>query len=373
MTEIEAFAILSSIPNLGAVRIRSLLQYFGSALDAINASDATIGNLPGFSRLSTNWGQWKNNSSWQRNLDLARRYGAELIPFNSPLYPKSLLEIHDHPALLYIRGTLKPEDGRSIAVIGTRNATIYGLETAETISRTLAANGFTVISGLARGIDTAAHNGALQTQAGRTIAVIGSGLAKVYPAENQGLADAIAGRGALISEFPMETPPDRQNFPQRNRIVSGMSMGTLLIEAPIKSGAMITMDRAYQHKRKLFALPGRADNENFRGNHMLIKSGRATLVESAEDIILHFDGLFAPGPANPPSSTQPHLDKEESELLTSIPAAEFTIDELARSTSIPVQHVQRILMSLMLKKIIKEFPGKIYKKTSAGNTIKRHN
>lgn len=358
MTELEAFAILASIPGVGPTKIRTLLQHFGSAQDALNASQSSLVKLPGFDRLSANWHSWKNNPSWPSDLQLIAKHKVTLIPFTSPEYPKSLLDIPDHPALLYVKGELQPQDQRSIAIVGTRQASIYGNEMAENIAKTLAANGFTVVSGLARGIDTAAHHGALQS--GRTLAVIGSGLANVYPPENRTLSNSIAQNGALISEFPMSTPPDRQNFPQRNRIVSGMTLGTLLIEAPIKSGAMITMEKAHQYRRKLFALPGRADSESFRGNHLLIKSGKAHLIEEAADIIAHFQTLI-PMPAFSKKQI-PLLDAEELTLFNKMPNEETNIDTLSSIAALPVQQVHRILMSLVLKKAIKEFPGKIYKK-----------
>lgn len=363
MSEIEAFAILASIPNLGAVKIRLLMGHFGSAIAALQAPTSELSNLPGFERLIPHWEAHLKNGAWKNDLALAQKNDVQIIPYTSPQFPKSLLEIPDHPAILYVHGNLKCLEQRTIAIVGTRNASIYALEMAHTISQTLAANGFTVISGLARGIDTAAHRGALTS--GCTAAVIGSGLACIYPAENQGLAKELSHKGALISEFPMNTPPDRQNFPQRNRIVSGLSQATVLIEAPIKSGAMITMDRARLHKRKLFALPGRADSDSFRGNHMLIKSGQAQLIENAEDIMQHFDGLFLPMSIDnrPPAS----LDPEETRLYEKMPQMEVSIDELATLSALPIQQVQRILMSLILKKAIKEFPGKVYKKLVSGH------
>ncbi|MEI8366414.1 MAG: DNA-processing protein DprA [Parachlamydiaceae bacterium] len=370
MNEHEAFAVLTSIPGLGAIKIRQLVQQIGSATDALHAAPGDIRGILGCDKLADSWSSWQDNTTWQRDLALASQAGVQLIPYTHPLFPKSLLETHDHPALLYVQGTLKPQDAHSIAVVGTRYSGIYGNEMAATISRELAANGFTVISGLARGVDTAAHHGALEK--GRTIAVIGSGLADIYPKENKDLARIISVSGALISEFPMITPPDRQNFPQRNRIVSGMSLATLLIEAPIKSGAMITMEKAFNQKRKLFALPGRADSENFRGNHALIKNGRAQLVESATDIISHFDDFF---PALKPQSfdTQRfYLDNQEQRLLKVMPSEEIGIDFISSLVNLPIHQTQALLMGLVLKKVVKEFPGKIYKKISAGSNIKSH-
>ena len=359
INEIEAFVILSSIPYLGAMKIRMLVDHFGSATEALQAPADQLNLLPGFERVIPHWTRWQQETSWQQDLATAHQHGAQLIPFTSPLFPKALLDIADHPALLYVRGTITPQDQRSIAVIGTRHSSIYGNEMAATISQELAANGFTIVSGLARGIDTAAHQGALRS--GRTLAVIGSGLARIYPTENIALAETIAHQGALISEFPMFTPPDRQNFPQRNRIVSALTWGSVLIEAPIKSGAMITMEKAFAHKRKLFALPGRADNDNFRGNHLLIKNGKACLIENASDILAHFQDLF-PVTARPGQPKLHSLDQEEMFLMEKMPTREVAIDDLMALTSMPIQHINRILMSLILKKAVKEFPGKIYKK-----------
>lgn len=376
MTETEAFAILSSIPHLGSVRIRLLLNQFGSASEALKASTKDLHALGNFEKSLPFWNTWQKERNWQQNLELVEQSNVQLIPFTSSSYPKALLSIADPPALLYVKGNLLPKDCQSLAIVGTRQASLYGKEMAENIAQELASNGFTVLSGLARGIDTAAHQGALKT--GRTIAVIGSGLSLIYPSENQNLANSIAEQGALISEFPMQTPPDRQNFPQRNRIVSGMAMGTLLIEAPLKSGAMITMNKAYQYRRKLFALPGRADNENFHGNHSLIKSGKAQLVENAQDIFTHFQDFFSF--ATHSYDTKENfqelnlgLDKEELTLFQQMPIEEIAIDDLYTLTSLPIQNIHRILMGLVLKKKIKEFPGKIYKKLAAGNTAKRHN
>lgn len=200
MGELEAFAILASIPQLGAAKIRQLLQHFGTALQSLQAPTNDIANLPGFERVIPHWQSWQNDNSWQQDLALAARHHVQLIPFTSPKFPKLLLEVPDHPALIYVRGELPLHHPRCIAVVGTRHASIYGNEMAESISQTLAFHGFTVISGLARGIDTAAHRGALAS--GRTMAVIGSGLARIYPAENQALAEEIVTKGALISEFP---------------------------------------------------------------------------------------------------------------------------------------------------------------------------
>lgn len=362
MNELEALAILSQLPHLGSVKIRSLLGHFGSALNVLEADVQEIEDLPGFgSKISRHWKYWEKDSSWQEDLELAQRHAVQIIPISAPSYPKRLLELHDAPILLYIKGEIKPQDQQAIAVVGTRNATRYGHEMAERIAGGLAASGFTVVSGLARGIDTTAHIHALTY--GRTIAVIGSGLLDVYPRENRSIAEQITRKGALISEFPMKTPPDRQNFPQRNRIVSGMTLGTVLVEAPVESGAMITMHKAFSQDRKLFAVPGRADFETFQGNHQLIKTGKAQLVEKAEDIVEYFQDLFGALKIVPVLARKKVvLEPEEEELLNQIPTRDLSFDEIAILTKLTAMKLNILLMSLVLKKVIKEYPGKMYKK-----------
>lgn len=366
MNELEALVVLTSIPFLGPVRIKQLLETFGSALSVLNADPLLIEGMRGFgSRIATGFTCWQDNKSWKENLNLSKKYGVEIIPYTSPKYPKDLSRINDHPLLLYVLGELQEKDHLSLAIVGTRVPSIYGLEAAGGISEDLAAQGFTIISGLARGIDTAAHIGALKK--GRTIAVIGSGIGHIYPKENIGLAETIAKNGAVISEFPMMMPPERQNFPKRNRIVSGMSKGVILIEAPIKSGAMITMEMAISHKKKLFAIPGRIDNENFQGNHLLIKRQNACLIENATDVCRAFENFnFVDNSKEIANKINSSFSKEELELFLKLPTEEFSIEELAQLTNAPLAKLNVLLMSLMLKRAIREYPGKMYKRLDRG-------
>lgn len=363
MNELEALTILIGTPHLGSIKVRLLLQQFGSALEAMRQGPENWEMLPGFGpKILAGWKMWYENSRWEQNLELAAKENVEIVPFTSPKYPKRLLEIRDFPLVLYVKGELRPSDQRSIAIIGTRAASIYGLEMAEKLTRELVQQGFTIVSGLARGIDTKAHITALEK--GRTIAVIGSGLCNIYPKENESLARQIALKGAVISEYPMSTPPDRQHFPQRNRIVSGMSSGVLLIEAPRESGAMITMQRGLEQGRKLFAVPGRIDNPNFRGNHRLLKENIAQLVEHGSDIAVHYDSLFS-APAGQEKGLKKApiaLEKEESDLLSSLPSEELSIDKMVEVSKLPIIKINILLMSLLLKGAIREYPGKIYKK-----------
>lgn len=362
MEEIEALLTLSSMPLLGSIKIRLLIQHFGSALVAIKSKKQELALLPGFGeKILGAWEECLKNSNIKQNLLLIEKSQVDLITYQDPRYPKRLLEIADHPVLLYVKGNYAPKDQRCLAIVGTRHASLYGMEMAKKISSELAHAGFTIISGLARGIDTAAHQGAYES--GRTLAILGSGLAHIYPAENEQLADRICARGALISEFPMLAPPDRTHFPQRNRIVSGMSMGTILIEAPLKSGAMLTMNNAFKQGRPLFTLPGRADLDNFRGNHHLIKTKKAQLIENSQDILEFYGNLFPSSFSNsvPPKEIIP-LEKEESAFLQKLPQEELSVEDIFQLTKLPISQLNVLLMSLVLKKVIREYPGKIYKK-----------
>ena len=361
LEELEALIFLNSLPQLGSIKIRSLMRHFGSAVLALKAPLEEIAALPGFGpRLLQSWKTGLEKKVWEEELKLAERSRVAIIPFTSPYYPKRLLDTSDFPILLYIQGSLLKEDARCLAVVGTRQASIYGLEIAKTISRELASAGFTIVSGLARGVDTAAHQGALQ--GGRTCAVLGSGLSRLYPQENTSMAEVIKQQGALISEFSMAAPPNRHHFPQRNRIVSGLSLGTIVIEAPLKSGAMLTAERAVSQGRPAFALPGRSDQETHRGNHQLIKEGKAKLIENGRDILQFFDAC--PLPQAFASFEKPHtaLEKDEAELLKKMPIQEASVEELAMHVQWPIGKLNGLLMSLVLKKMIKEYPGKIYKK-----------
>lgn len=361
MDELEALIILNHLSHIGSVKIRLLIQHYGSAVAALKAPLAELATFPGFGpKILHAWEKGFKEELWKQDVILAERLGTQLIPFTSPAYPRRLLEMTDYPLILYVQGTLRKEDQRCLAVVGTRQATLYGQEMAKRLSRELAQAGFTIVSGLARGIDTAAHQGALE--AGRTMAVLGSGLACIYPSENKQLAEQIAQQGALMSEFSMATPPDRSHFPQRNRIVSGMTMGTLLIEAPQQSGAMLTTARALDQGRPVFALPGRIDQQSFKGNHALIKEGKAKLIDHIQDILHYFDDFSLPLVFKPAVRSSFSLEKEEAELLHQLPAQELSVEEILRQTQWPVAKVNVLLMSLVLKKMVKEYPGKIYKK-----------
>lgn len=364
--ELKALVMLNHFTYLGSVKIRLLLSHFKSAVDALRSPIADIAQLPGFGpKIVASWKEGLDSHSWEQDLALVERYHAQLIPFTSPLYPKRLKQIPDFPLILYVMGQLTPSDQKSISIVGTRQPSLYGQEMALKISRDLGAQQYTIVSGLARGIDTAAHCGALESERGRTLAILGSGLANIYPRENSDLAKKICARGAIISEFPMNTAPNKQHFPQRNRIVSGLSLGTFLVEAPGSSGAMQTAEKALEQNRPVFTLPGRADQVYYRGNHSLIKKGKAQLIEEASDIMEHFDHQINPSLFDMPVFTPCiKLNEEEKILLDCLPDYELSIEEIVKQMQWPVAKLNALLMGLVMKKVMKEFPGKIYKKAA---------
>jgi DNA processing protein len=358
--ETEALTILSGAPLIGPVKVRLLMDSFGSALQAIDAGVEAWRSLPGFgNKILETWKCWIESDRWSVNLNLVDKHQVKLIPFTSPDYPEQLAKTPDAPIILYVKGDVSVLKNECVAVVGTRLASIYGLESAQQIASELAFLGYTVVSGLARGIDTKAHIASIQN--GCTIAVIGSGLANIYPRENAKLAQDICEHGALVSEYPMTTPPDRQNFPQRNRIVSGLSLGTVLIEAPRRSGAMLTMQRAIDQGRPIFALPGRVDSDSFQGNLSLLKRNTAHLIENGRDI----NNILKPDAAPsiiPQTNRSVPLNDEESSFLSLLPKEELSIDKIIEISDLPVMKINVLLMSLLLKCAIKEYPGKMYKK-----------
>lgn len=344
--------ILLHSRGLGRQKIWKLITQFGSPEKVVEAGlDVQKGIL---------FDKWKVEDSYKKDLEIVEKSGVKLIVYDDPLYPKNLLKIPDFPLLLYVKGSLLQTE-KCLALIGTRNATLYGKQWAESISKSVASCGVAIVSGLARGIDTTSHLGALDS--GRTIAVIGSGLAKVYPTENRYLAEKISTSGALISEQPMETPPVKGLFPKRNRIVSGISDAVCLIESPLKGGGMLTMEIAENQSKPLFTIPGRLDWPTFSGNHYLIKEKKAQLVENGGDLLKHFEITKV---QEIKSNSFPLLTNQEKAFLELLPEEEMTIEELVLLTQLPMMQLNVLLTRLLLKKVVIQFPGKIYKKMING-------
>jgi DNA processing protein len=273
-------------------------------------------------------------------------------------YPAMLRDIHDPPLALYVKGKLQSRDRHAVAVVGTRHPTHYGRDTAETLGHGLAASGMTVVSGLAEGIDTAAHRGALKAR-GRTIAVLGGAMDCLYPPSNAGLAAQIEGQGAVVTEFPFGRQPDKTTFPMRNRIVSGMSMGVVVVEAGPSSGAMITADQALEQGRSVFAVPGRIDVQASRGCHELIKAG-AKLVTGVEDILKEFEFLIPVRAAG--AEPAPDLNADERKLLSALDEGERDVDTLIRLTGLTPASVNCLLLGLEMKRLVRVLPGRLVKR-----------
>jgi len=274
-------------------------------------------------------------------------------------YPKRLATIYDPPRSLRVRGAFSEQDDIAVALVGSRRASHYGMQSCETLAYELAIRGITIVSGLARGIDTAAHRGALKAQ-GRTIAVLGSGHANIYPPENAGLYQEISASGAVISEFEDDMPPFRQNFPQRNRIISGLSLGVVVVEASQTSGALITASYALEQGREVFAVPGKIDSLTSRGTHDLIKDG-AKLIQSAQDIIDEL-GLKPVVPHAREETSggemKETLDELEQKVYGVLSDEPLHLDDVYSRTGLELGELSRVLLQLELKRLIKALPGK---------------
>jgi len=295
-----------------------------------------------------------------KELELIKKYKVKVISLDDKGYPAILKEIHSAPKVLYVRGEILQEGQVAVAIVGSRVASHYGLTASQKLGYELASRGVVVVSGLARGIDSAAHKGAIKAH-GKTIAVLGSGLAEVYPPENRKLADEIVeSGGALVSEFPMETEPLSWHFPRRNRIISGLSLGVVVVEAAKNSGALITADFALEQNREVFAVPGMIDAKTSFGTNELIKQG-AKLIQTADDIIEGLElKLKISAKKDKEFSLRLNLSAEESAVYEGLDRGSKYIDDIAESLGISASKVSGLLVGLQIKKLVKELPGKYF-------------
>lgn len=362
MNSREALVALNLVPNVGPVRLRQLLTRFETPEAILAAPRHALMAVHGISDTTAD-----AIASWESTIDLAgelkriQEYGCEIVTHNDENYPALLREIYDPPIVLYVKGTLTPRDKNSVAIVGSRMTTAYGLNAARKLSYQLAYMGVTVVSGGARGIDTAAHQGALSAK-GRTIAVLGTGINIVFPPENAQLFEKIAANGAIITQFPFNRPADKQSFPIRNRIVAGMTLGTVVVEANLTSGALITANFAVEHGRQVFAVPGPIDSPRSKGCHDLIKKG-AKLCEGAEDIVTEFEYLFPT--SNKPEAGGPQLPgltltENEKLVFDALGAEELFIDDVIEKTGLPASAVSVALLTLEVKRLVKQAPGKLF-------------
>lgn len=364
MNATEACIALNMLPTVGPVRLRKLLEVFEEPQQILAAKRSELRQIAGIgNEVADQIANWESTVNLSAELERVREFGASVITQESPSYPRSLREIHAPPIVLYVWGELHERDHHAIAVIGARRTTYYGTESAKKLSYQLAYAGLTIISGLARGIDTAAHHGALAAK-GRTIAVIGSGLAKLYPPENAALADKIrSGNGAIVSEFSMDIEPDRQTFPMRNRIISGWSHGILVVEAGLNSGALITAAQALEQGRSVYAVPGHINAPSAMGSNRLIQQG-AKLVMDANDILEDLQ-ILVPDTKPPPRAAArslPPLSDEERRVYEAIDATETSIDDITTKSDLPNAAVSATLLQLELKRLVKQLPGKYFVK-----------
>jgi DNA processing protein len=354
-SETAFWLAISHVPYIGPARIERLLQAFGSLSTAWSApAEELRGALE--SRALSELLAARSRIDPVSELDRLGRRGIRAVHPGHSWYPRLLAEISGRPSLLYVRGELVAADDSAVAVVGTRRATPYGRQAAEQIAAELAEAGITVVSGLARGVDAAAHRAALEA-GGRTIAVLGSGPDVIYPAEHRRLAEQILESGAILSEFPPGAKPDAQNFPARNRIVSGMTLGTLIIEAPPRSGALITASFAADQGREVFVLPGSIFTQTSEGTNALLRDG-ARLVRNGTDILEDL-GL---GTGRSPVATQSQMPLEENErkLFVALRHEARHIDELAEEAGLPAATASALLLTMELKGLVRNHGAQYY-------------
>lgn len=364
MTEPEALIALNMLPRIGPIRVGRLMERFGSASALLSAPQAKLRQAQGISdELATIIHRWEDHADLSSELARIQERGLQALTPHDANWPRPLRELPDAPLVLYVWGEITDQDNHAIAVVGSRRTTNYGRTCAQKLSFQIAGAGYSIISGLARGIDTAAHEGAVAAK-GRTIAVLGSGLGQVYPPENMPLAERIAdGHGAVVSEFPLLTPPDQQTFPQRNRIVAGWCSGLLVVECPARSGALITANLATDYGRQVYAVPGPIDRPSSDGCNELIRTG-ATLITDGSQILddlsllpLTADQSNRPQPEPTPI---PDLSPTEATLLEHLDAEERQIDELIDASGLSSAQTSATLLQLEMKRLIKQLPGSYF-------------
>jgi DNA processing protein len=355
LDELECLIALSRAPGIGEMRMKTLLARYGSARMVFQASGPELeksGVLP--QETASALPRLKDLEAARQEARTLRKIGARVITLADASYPVNLKPLDEAPPLLYVLGNLRPADSQAIAIVGSRRATAYGRAAAERLAYELAGHGVTVVSGLAAGIDTSAHRGALKA-GGRTIAVLGCGLDVDYPASNRALRGKIASAGALVTEFPLSTKPLPGNFPKRNRIVSGLSLGIVVVEAAPKSGTSSTVKWAADQGREVFAVPGDINRKTSAGTNRLICEG-AKLTTCALDILEEV-GI---GAQETPPAERVHLTKLESRAVEALRESPVHIDDIAKRSGMTVSEALSVLLSLELKGVVRQTPGKVF-------------
>jgi DNA processing protein len=374
--DIENWLKLIRSDGVGPTGFARLLKHFRSVDRALGASVSELTEVKGIGpKTAGNIARTRDTFDVDKELTLAEKLGVWIINAADPRYPPALKQIYDPPPVIYIKGTLKKQDGLAISIVGSRRCSTYGSEQSSRFAYLLASAGFTIVSGMARGIDTAAHRGALKAQ-GRTIAVQGCGLNNIFPPENEKLFALISGSGACISELPLSYEPLSQNFPTRNRIISGMSMGVIIIEASHRSGALITARAALDQNREVMAVPGKVDSPISSGTNKLIKEG-AKLIDCIDDVMeaLGYIGMGLKTHADSAAKSAEeklgtplfdvsklNLSEPELAVYNALDHEPLNIEDIIAHTSLSAGKVNSSLISLRLKGLIKQLPGNIFKK-----------
>jgi len=360
MSDLRYWIALNLLPDIGPVLARRLLSVFGSPEDVF-CMDLhelmRVGNIgEERARQIIGFREWDRV---EREIEVIHKSGVRVVTIRDEDYPYGLRQISDAPIILYIKGEIMETDKYAIAMVGSRTPTYYGIQVAEGMSHDLAERGLTIVSGMARGIDTCSHRGALKA-GGRTIAILGSGIDVPYPRENRRLMDEIASSGAVVSEFPMGTLPEKGNFPRRNRLISALSLGVVVVEATIDSGSLITVGYALEQGKEVFAVPGNIISKKSRGTNDLIKKG-ARLIESADEVVEELRpqliGILKEDKARD-KRLLPRMTEEERAILQHLGHEPKHIDDIIRESSISVNKALSLLLSLELKGVIKQLDGK---------------
>ena len=364
MDSIQPWFYLKSVPGIGNLLCKRLIDRFKSPENIFQASDEELKQINGLTgRHVMALKKHRMPDSIEAELALVARSDYHIVCLTDSNYPRLLREIPDPPLFLYVYGQLEGHSG-NLAVVGSRNATSYGLTTTKNLCMSLASHNLTIVSGMARGIDTAAHEGAL-TSKGKTVAVLGSGLERIYPAENRKLFHRIAANGAVVSEFPLMAAPEAHHFPIRNRIISGMSLGTVVVEATRNSGSLITARLAAEQNREVFAVPGSIQSFKSTGTHTLIKQG-AKLVEHAQDIVEELTAFFQfntrheNSPPDQAVAKLTALSDDEVRVYQALDPYPVHIDDLVRKISMKPGKLSSILLNLELKGMVQQSPGKLF-------------
>lgn len=358
--EQRALIALSLVPGVGTGRIRSLLSAFGSARDVLRAPPSTLARVPGIgAQTADRIAAFDDDPAVDRQMAEAERVEADMITLWDDRYPYLLRQIYDPPAFLWVCGHFPAADApaRAIGIVGTRRPTAYGRRAAHDLAYILARLGFTIVSGLAYGIDATAHAAALEV-GGRTVAVLGSGVDRIYPSRHRRMAREMLARGAVISEYPLGTKPEASNFPRRNRVVSGLCLGTLIIEAYEEGGALITARLALEQNREVFAIPGPIHSPSSAGTNRLIQRGEAKLVLNVEDMLEEL-GIAADAEATRlPAIDLSELVPEERMLCRILTSEPMHIDAICSAAGLDPATALVYLLNLEFKGIVRQLAGK---------------